>query len=197
MLEYKQIVAGYGTPVIGPVSLRIGAGEIVGLSGSNGIGKSTLFRALSGEARIFAGSIVRASGLTIAHHRQEPIRPLENPLTGRDLLALTLADPNNAPQRLLPFLDQRLDELSGGQLQLMEIASLLGGPAQLLLLDEPTRHLDRDAHELLANLLGIAAAQRRAVMIVSHEPAFLDRVCTRQIVLNGAAPDGNPMAATA
>ncbi len=183
MLEFKQVVAGYTHPVIGPVSFRIEAGEVVGLSGRNGIGKSTLFRVLSGEAQLFGGGIHRQPGLRLAHHRQEPVRPEENPLTGSDLLAVNRAPAPPREHRLAPLLGWRIDQLSGGQLQLLELWCVLNGPAELILLDEPTHHLDHDAHEQLAEMLKEAGISQRAVLIISHEPEFCSRVCSRQIDL--------------
>lgn len=192
MLEYKQVVAGYSQPVIGPVSFRIEAGEVVGLSGPNGIGKSTLFRVLSGEARLFSGGIHRQPGLRLAHHRQEPVRSEENPLTGSDLLAVNRAPAPPREHRLTPLLGWRIDQLSGGQLQLLELWCALNGPAELVLLDEPTHHLDHEAHEQLASLLAEARAGRRAVLIVSHEPAFCRQVCSRQIDLGAVTAAREP-----
>ncbi|TVS11165.1 MAG: ABC transporter ATP-binding protein [Gammaproteobacteria bacterium] len=187
MLEFKQVVAGYTHPVIGPVSFSIEAGEVVGLSGRNGIGKSTLFRALSGEARLFGGGIRRQPGLRLAHHRQEPVRPEENPLTGTDLLAVNRAPAPARDHRLTPLLSRRIDQLSGGQLQLLELWCALSGPANLILLDEPTHHLDHEAHEQLADMLGKARERQCAVLVISHEPEFCKLVCSRQIGLRSAS----------
>lgn len=187
MLAFNQVVAGYIRPVIGPVSFGIEAGEVVGLSGRNGIGKSTLFRALSGEARLFDGDIQRQPGLRLAHHRQEPVRPQENPLTGTDLLAVNRAPRPPREHRLAPLLDWRIDQLSGGQLQLLELWCALNGPAELILLDEPTHHLDHEAHEQLAQMLRDARKSHRAVLIISHEPEFCGRVCSRQIDLGAVS----------
>lgn len=184
MLQFDQVIAGYQAPVVGPVSLSLQPGEVVGLAGPNGVGKSTLFRAVTGEARLFAGHIRRAADLQVAHLRQDPRHPLENPLTANDLLRLTRTADTPCPERLQPLLNCRLDELSGGQLQLVEIWALIASPANVILLDEPTRHLDQPGHALLATWLR-RPSTTRAVLIVSHEPAFLDQVCDRQVVLEG------------
>lgn len=182
LLECRDLIAGYAGPVIGPVSFSLRAGEVVGLYGSNGAGKSTLLGAVTGATRIFGGEVRRRPGLRIAHHRQRPERPGQLPLTGYELLRLTDAPAAEAPGFLQELLPVRLDRLSGGQFQLMQTWSCLGSPAQLVLLDEPTNNLDPTAIKTLAAMLK-RGAERRAVLLVSHEGEFLNAACDRVIRL--------------
>jgi len=59
MIELDGVCAGYARPVVGPVNLAVQPGEVVGLAGGNGVGKSTLLKAITGQARIFSGQIRR------------------------------------------------------------------------------------------------------------------------------------------
>jgi ATPase subunit of ABC transporter with duplicated ATPase domains len=168
--------------VVGPVSLELRTGEIVGLSGPNGVGKSTLMNALTGTARVFSGALKKRPGLRLAHQHQNPL-PLENvPLSGRELLALTDAGEGELPAWLHPYLGKRLDRLSGGQLQLLQVWASLLAPADLILLDEPTNNVDprgvRDLEQQLRKCRGTTS-----VLLISHDQAFLDRVCDRVIKL--------------
>jgi ATPase subunit of ABC transporter with duplicated ATPase domains len=182
LLELIEARAGYAKPIVGPVSLEVRPGEVVGLRGANGVGKTTLLRLVTGGAQLHGGELRRAPELTIAHHRQQPERPPELPLTGRELLALAGAGTAALPERLALLSGRCLDELSGGEFQLLHAWACLAGPARLVLLDEPTNNLDQDAIELLTAELARLPADR-AVLIVSHEAAFLETACHRTVPL--------------
>ena len=180
LLRCEALVAGYVAPVIGPVSLQLDSGEVVGIFGPNGSGKSTLLRAICGSARIFSGQIHKAANMQIAHQHQRGVRPAELPLTGADLARAAGADPVHAPEEVKRLLRPRLDRLSGGQFQLVQVWIALAGPAKLVLLDEPTNNLDPAITQRLVELLA-HASQEKTVLLVSHEHGFLDQVCSRRI----------------
>jgi zinc transport system ATP-binding protein len=191
LLQIEDLVAGWARPVVGPVSLRLAPGEVVGLWGANGSGKSTLLAAIAGGARCFAGRVRRTPGVELAVQPQAPVRFTPLPVTGRELLGIAGALGGSNPgasrlpsslQRLLP---QRLDRVSGGQHQLLSVWAALAGRGQLVLLDEPTNNLDPTHTALLGEILKTRAADR-AVLLVSHERAFLDAHCTRVLELQAA-----------
>ncbi|WP_020506343.1 ATP-binding cassette domain-containing protein [Lamprocystis purpurea] len=190
LLRLEQVVAGYAAPVVGPISCSIQAGDVLGLWGTNGSGKSTLLNAIANAARIFSGRIERAPNLTLFYQEQRPVRLPAMPLTGRDLLRCAAVPTHRPPPGpLSQHLDRRLDRLSGGQYQLLCVWAALAGSAELVLLDEPTNNLDPEHERLLALLLAQPPAyrdDRRAVLLVSHERAFLESVCSRVLEL---APD--------
>lgn len=182
LLELIDVTAGYAAPVVGPISFRLMPGEVLGLEGVNGVGKTTLLKLFTGEARLFGGSINRLPGLTLAHHRQRPERPPELPLTGLEVLRIAAVDTRRLPE-LMAGLGQRcLDEMSGGEYQLLHAWACLMGPARLVLLDEPTNNLDQGAIELLVAQLEILAPERGA-LLVSHDRAFLEATCDRIVPL--------------
>jgi zinc transport system ATP-binding protein len=171
----SALTAGYARPVVGPISLEVHAHQIVGLRGPNGSGKSTLLRAIGGAAKIFSGSVERQAGLRVAHQHQNPL-PLEDvPLSGRDLLRLTRAATQGLPHWIVPLLDQRLDQLSGGQLQLLQVWACLRAPVDLVMLDEPTNNVDRSGVEFLERAL-LERADRPAILLISHDHRFLQAV---------------------
>lgn len=180
----KDLIAGYAKPVIGPLSFAVHAGEVLGLWGANGSGKSTLLNAVCRGARVFAGTLERAPGLTLAFQEQHPVRLPVMPLTGRDILRAAGADRRTPPPALTPLLDGRIDTLSGGQYQLLSVWAALGSATGLVLLDEPTNNLDPGAEALLIEILA-AQRGRRAVLLVSHERRFLDAACTRVLTIEG------------
>lgn len=180
LLRVTGLMAGYATPVAGPLTFELRRGEILGLAGPNGAGKSTLLKALWGGVKVFGGCVEKAPGLAISHQAQgfDDLRGV--PLTGRELLALTGAAPAGLPPWLTERLDWRLDRLSGGQLQFLRLWACLAAPADIVLLDEPSNNLDRAGVDYLADWLGRAHADQ-GIVIVSHDPALIDRVCTRVI----------------
>lgn len=180
LLKMDGVVAGYTNPVVGPASLTIAPGRIVGLGGPNGAGKSTLLRSITGRARIFSGTIRRAPALTLCHQWQRPELPPELALLGRELYGLLGANPATAPELIKPLMDQPLYTLSGGQFQLIQTLACLCSPAELILMDEPTNNLDGRALDVLSILLH-DLAPARAVLLVSHEHAFLDKHCTHVV----------------
>ena len=180
LLQFDRVVAGYAIPVVGPVTFSLEPGQVLGLGGHNGAGKSTLLRAITGMSRVFSGSIRRAPGLRISHQWQRPELPPELALLGRELFALLGADPDAAPAVIRPLLPRPLYRLSGGQFQMLQTLACLCSPARLVLMDEPTNNLDGRALDALSAILHDLDPSR-AVLLVSHEKAFLERHCTRLI----------------
>lgn len=180
MLTLDHLVAGYAQPLTAPCSLELQRGQVVGLHGPNGAGKSTLLNAILGSARVHAGELLRAPGVRLRHLPQRPLRPQQAPLSGYDLLNCMAAGKVQPPSRLAAKLAIRIDRLSGGEYQLLCLWTCLGGDADLVLLDEPTNNLDREHSELAAEEIE-AERERRATLVVSHDPEFLQRVCTRII----------------
>lgn len=182
LLQLIDASAGYAAPVIGPISFEVRAGEVLGLQGVNGTGKTTLMKLITGAARLFGGELRRAPGLTVSHHWQRPENPPELPVTGIEMLRMSSASASDLPPRLQALGERCLDEMSGGEFQLLHAWACLTGPAQLVLLDEPTNNLDQEGMELLLEEIG-ALAPDRAVMVVSHEASFLARACDRIVPL--------------
>ncbi len=178
----EALTAGYGGPVSGPLSFTLARGEVVGLWGPNGSGKSTLLKSLVGGARIFSGTLYKANGLNLAFQDQRPVRREEMPFTGREYLHYAGADRESPPERLRSWLNRRIDELSGGQFQLLSVWAALGGHADLVLLDEPTNNLDPKSESLLIEILR-AESKHRTVLLVSHEREFLRAACSRVLEL--------------
>ena len=182
LLLAEDLVVGYAGLVLGPLSFRLGAGEVVGLWGRNGSGKSTLLRAIAGQARVLAGRLVPATGLCLGWQLQSPTRLPQMPFTGREYLAFAGAADAALPQRLDALLDHRVDRFSGGQFQLLAVAAVLHGPAELVMLDEPTNSLDPETEAALVDLLR-ADQGDRGVLLVSHERHVLERACSRILEL--------------
>lgn len=183
LIRTEGLVAGWARPVTAAFDLDLRAGEIVGLSGPNGVGKSTVLAALAGRARIFSGQVDQRPGLHLALQTQE-VPPLDGlPLSGRELLALTGADVTGLPPWLADRLDTRLDCLSGGQRHYLALWAVLMAAADVVLLDEPTNNLDAAGVEHLVGVLRRLADAGRALLVVSHDAAFVTAACDRVLIL--------------
>ena len=160
-----------GVKALDDVSLSIAPGSRVALTGPNGAGKTTLLRALA-----------EAAGEPTAMLPQEV--PAELPLTGRDYVMLgrtrflspwrrpSAADEEAVSSALRrvgaeAFAARRMDAVSGGERQLLALATALASGAEILLLDEPAAHLDVDRKAAFYELLGTLPA---TIVASLHEP---------------------------
>lgn len=183
LIRAEKLVAGWQAPATRPLDLSLAAGEIVGLTGPNGVGKSTVLAAVAGRARVFDGELEKRPDLRIALQTQDVPPVVGLPLSGRELLALTGATPEGLPAWLAERLDSRLDRLSGGQRHYLALWAILQAPADLALLDEPTNNLDAAGVAHLTEHLRDRAAAGAGLLVVSHDAEFVAAVCDRVILL--------------
>lgn len=218
LLEAKNLTAGYRRPVVCGASLALGAGTVTALLGPNGCGKSTLLRALSGNGRVFGGS-VRVLGqdcLALPARRRArclallPQRTGLLPgLTAREVIAMgryAYSGPFGGPApgdaerveqaaRALgvqDLLDADCAALSEGQRQLVHLGRVVAQNAPVLLLDEPNSALDyTHTHRLFAALRRWAQGGQRAALVVLHDPALALRYADRLLLMQGGALCGS------
>lgn len=183
LLRAQGLVAGWQQPATQPLDFVIAAGEVVGLTGPNGVGKSTVLAAIAGRAKVFAGCLESAPGIRLGLQTQDVPPVVGMPISGRELLALTGATPVGLPPWLAERLDVRLDRLSGGQRHYLTLWAVLQAPADLLLLDEPTNNLDQAGVTHLTAHLRERAENGSGLLVVSHDAAFVEAVCDRVIEL--------------
>jgi branched-chain amino acid transport system ATP-binding protein len=191
MLEIRDLVAGYGsTQVLRGVSLDVGAGEIVAVLGANGVGKTTLNRAISGLIPAMGGRIafegthiLGMSPVTVVKrgliHVPEGRRIFPN-MSVRDNLELGSYCRAKARRgdniarvfALFPRLQERSRQLagtlSGGEQQMLAIGRGLMGEPRLIILDEPSLGLSPRLVEDLFTLIGRIAEDGLAVMLVEQ-----------------------------
>ncbi|MGL5632244.1 MAG: ATP-binding cassette domain-containing protein [Azovibrio sp.] len=183
LLKVEALVAGWQQPVTSPVSFELSRGEVLGVAGPNGVGKSTLLAAIAGTGKVFSGSVTRQPGTVLSLFSQKlpPVYGL--PLSGADLLSLTGAGTEGLPAWLSGCLGVRLDRLSGGQRQYLALWAVLQAPGDIFLLDEPSNNLDVAGMEHLQVALKQRTERGAGVVLVSHDAELLSRCCHRQLLL--------------
>ena len=186
-------VAFEGRTVIRDLSVRIMRGDRIGLVGPNGVGKSTLIKALLGELQPTGGQVRRGSRLETAYYDQERLQleldasVMQNVSGSNDHVTVN-GQSRHAAGYLRDFLfrPEQLNTparaLSGGERNRLLLARLFARPANLLVMDEPTNDLDIDTLELLEEYV---ADFPGTLLLVSHDRSFLDNVVTGLLVFEG------------
>jgi branched-chain amino acid transport system ATP-binding protein len=210
MLEVKNLVTGYGgVPILRGVSLSVEPGEVVAVLGANGVGKTTLNRAISGLNGVMSGSIAFdgavISGLTppqivergLIHVPEgRKIFPNMNVRENLELGSYRRGKPDRARNQekmfdIFPRLRERKDQLagtlSGGEQQMLAIGRGLMAEPKLLILDEPSLGLSPLLVEELFTLIARIAGEGLAVMLVEQNVVQSLDLATRAYVLENGA----------
>ncbi|MGV8908314.1 MAG: ABC-F family ATP-binding cassette domain-containing protein [Propionicimonas sp.] len=198
LVNAERVSLGFGTrTILDEVSLGLDNGDVVGVVGRNGDGKTTLLELLVGTRRPDTGQVVRNRSASIGHLGQT--EDFAVGATVRDVTVGGRADhvwAADAGKRavvthLLGILDlsQPVAELSGGERRRVSLAAVLLAGHDLLVLDEPTNHLDVEAVAWLAAHLNLLQAGGTAMLVVSHDRWFLDAVCNRVWEVHDGAVD--------
>ena len=192
-LELKGLAMAFGDDLLfTDVDLLVRHGERVGLVGPNGIGKSVLFRLVRGELPPLDGTVRVGPSTQIGYYAQEhqtladwlDRTPLERvrdirPMSEGAAVTFLLKFQFQYEQLRLP-----VRAMSGGERSRLQLAGLMLEQPNLLLLDEPTNNLDIQAVEALEAALEDFEG---AMLVISHDRYFLDRVVDRIVEL---APEG-------
>jgi len=165
-------------------------GEVVGILGPNGIGKSTYIKVLAGVEKPTAGSF--ESQLKVSYKPQ--YLKADSDVTVQGLLRSTTHDFDSSyyqteilrPMGLEMLMDQALTELSGGELQRVAITACLSRPADIYLLDEPSAHLDVEQRMMAAKVMRrFAESSEKTVLVVDHDIYLIDLLAERVMVFEG------------
>jgi urea transport system ATP-binding protein len=201
-LDFDGLTGGYGgVDVVRGVAGAVAAGQVLGVIGRNGVGKSTLLKMLFGEVACRGGTIrfegnaieqadpLRRRALGISYCPQE--RPVFDNLSVRDNLTLMRRDRSLAPFEALftrfPILPRRLGQhagtLSGGEKKILSLVRGLAEAQPLLLLDEPSEGVQWENILHMAELINAAKAGGTAVIVVEQNLAFAELIADRYLVI--------------
>ena len=203
LLETRGLVCGYGArAVVDAGSSRLEAGESLSVIGMNGAGKSTYLRTVCGQLAPLGGEVLvdgrNVAALTVRERAklvaflpqqqeidpglsvEELVRLGRTPYLGRfgHLAPTDLRQVESAMElcRVLELRREKLGELSGGERQRARLAMVLAEEAPLVLLDEPTSHLDVAQRFALHGVLAeMRKSRRTAFVIVSHAVSDAER----------------------
>lgn len=190
VLDAHDLFIGYNrqVPLISGLSFRIERSERVALVGPNGIGKSTLLKAVIGDAARLSGDVRLGSHVTIGYYDQEQAKLSSNKTVLNELWDDYPLTPEKEIRTVLGgFLFsgddvlKQVSQLSGGEKARLALAKLMMRRDNLLVLDEPTNHLDLDSKEILeAALVGYPGT----LFFVSHDRYFINSIATRVMELS-------------
>ncbi|MBF0599814.1 ATP-binding cassette domain-containing protein [Coriobacteriaceae bacterium] len=202
MLEVSNLAAGYGwSPVFRNISFRLRRGEVVGLAAPNGVGKTTLMRALAGDVPVGKGSVVEADG-----QKRLPGRSRRWPVYYSGWQQVTQRCPLSAFELMghaagcwgsdacteaigdrlgvLSFWKRPLRSYSQGMIQQTLLAMASATEAPYTLLDEPMNALDPLRTKQAELEVRAMARAGRTVLISSHLLEGLQRICDRVLFLH-------------
>lgn len=182
ILTVQQATKGYGDRTLFKnITFGLNEGDKVGIIGINGTGKSTLLKIIAGLEEPDEGNVVMAKNTTISYLPQNPVFTKDE-----SLLSYVLDghfDKEGEAKSILNKLglsdyEKKTDYLSGGQKKRAALAKILIHSTDVLVLDEPTNHIDNDMAIWLEEYLN---KFRGVLVMVTHDRYFLDRV-TNKIV---------------
>lgn len=199
LLNAEKISKGYSDrQLLDGCSLAVGEGDKIGLIGVNGTGKSTLLKVMAGVDFPDSGTVTRSGGVRVAYLPQNPefapeTTVLQQVMTGvaidkaraKEAKVVQQADEYQCKSILtqlgLSDYDQPIGQLSGGQKRRVALACALAAESEVLILDEPTNHIDSEMVDWLESYL---KRYQGAILMVTHDRYFLERVVNRIVELD-------------
>lgn len=191
LLNATDISKSYtASPLLSNLSYAINEGDKIGLIGVNGTGKSTLLRITAGIEDADSGKIILTGGVRIGYLPQAPAYDPEKTVLEQAVSYLTRETAAEGEYKCKSMLNQlgitdfekKMNTLSGGERKRVAMAGIFTNECDILILDEPTNHIDSDTVEWLENYL---KKFRGAIFMVTHDRYFLDRVTNVILELTG------------
>lgn len=199
LLSAEKVYKGYSErQLLDGCSLAISEGEKIGLIGINGTGKSTLLKVMAGIDPPDSGIVTRAGGVRVAYLPQNPLFDGETTVLQQVMKGVAIDEERAKDSKVIQQADeyqcksilnqlglgdyeQKIAQLSGGQKRRVALACALAAEAEVLILDEPTNHIDS---EMVDWLEGYLKRFQGALLMVTHDRYFLERVVNRIVELD-------------
>lgn len=177
LVECKDLVIGYKEPLTKPVTFSIERGRRIAITGTNGLGKTTLLKTILGKLKPISGEAILGDYLFPGYFEQEAGR--DSSQTALEYLWGLFPSYTNAEVRsalakcglTTEHITSQMKVLSGGENAKVRLCQLMQREANWLILDEPTNHLDVEAKEELKRAL---MEFKGSILIVCHEPSFYE-----------------------
>jgi iron complex transport system ATP-binding protein len=215
MIDIKHLEIGYKIKretisVFKNINATLNAGDLVGLMGDNGIGKSTLLKTITGNLVPLSGEILINSKSITGYSSQQLAQILSIVITekigGFNLTVWDVVATGRTPYinifgklsaedeqivitsleqlNLVPLKDKLIDELSDGQRQKVMIAKSLAQQTPIIVLDEPTAFLDYTSkHHLFTTLKKLCEEQGKLIIVSSHDLDLMKKYITKSITM--------------
>lgn len=191
-IENMSVSFADDAPIIKDFSAIVLRGDRIGLVGDNGVGKTTLIKAILGE-QAHSGAVKTGTQLEVAYFDQlRNALDLEKSVKDNVSEGSDHVDVNGQRRHIYSYLQDFLfsperartpvKALSGGERNRILLAKLLLKPSNLIVMDEPTNDLDMVTLELLEEML---ASYKGTLLLISHDRAFMDNVVTSTWVFDG------------
>ncbi len=191
-IDNLSVQFGHEEPIINQFSALVLRGDRIGLVGDNGVGKTTLIKAILGEIA-HTGTVKTGTQLEVAYFDQlRNALDLEKSVKDNVSEGSDHVDVNGSRRHIYSYLQDFLfsperartpvKALSGGERNRILLAKLLLKPSNLIVMDEPTNDLDMVTLELLEEML---AEYKGTLLLISHDRAFMDNVVTSTWVFDG------------
>lgn len=206
MLEITGLRAGYGRiPILHGIDLRVAEGETVGILGHNGMGKTTLIKAIMGIIKATEGKVeFLGEDITEAPPFERARRGIGHVPQGREIfpgisvlenLRMGASTKGRREReivdgmlgdfpRLKPLLERLGGDLSGGEQQILAIARCLCGEPRLVLLDEPSEGIQPSIIDLITDTFHrLCEGRRLGLILVEQNLDFIAALCKRVFII--------------
>ncbi|MEO6594526.1 MAG: energy-dependent translational throttle protein EttA [Planctomycetota bacterium] len=198
VVRFEKVTFSYDGKqnVLENISFEMAPGDILGIVGPNGTGKTTCIKLITGKLKPDSGRVVVGQTVELCHVDQEresldPAKTVWQEISeGQDLIKLGKQEVNSRSYVAKfnftgPDQQQLVGSLSGGQRNRVQLAKMLRRGGNLILLDEPTNDLDLDTLRVLEEAIQEFPG---CMLVVSHDRYFLDRICTKILDLGHYEP---------
>ena len=182
IFKTSDLVIGYDEPLSVPLNVEMERGEKLVLTGANGIGKTTLLKSILGLIPVLGGSVELGDYLEIGYFEQEMSQDIETTCLEelwQEFPAYSQYEARSALAKCgltTKHIESKVRVLSGGEQAKLRLCKLVNRQSNLLVLDEPSNHLDVDAKDELKRAL---QEYRGSILMVCHEPEFYEGLATK------------------
>ena len=181
IFETKELVIGYDEPLSKPLNLTMERGQKIAMIGANGIGKTTLLKSIMGYIEPISGRSILGDYLYPGYFEQE--KKYETNISCIDELwsefpSFTQYEVRSALAKcglMTKHIESLMKVLSGGEQAKVRLCKLINHETNVLLLDEPSNHLDVDAKDELKRAL---KEYKGSILLICHEPDFYQDIVT-------------------